>query len=349
MMAANETFIERLANYISIGMPPLQLDGTLIIQIVNLLALMFILQRFFFKPVKDILEKREAIIKGNLNDAKTAQDKAEAALRIMEDEILQAKQKASAALSDLRQQGMAEQIKIVETAKEHGKLLIEKGVKEIEKSTYEAKAILLKDAEGIASEITSKMLGSAKAILSIIIILAIPSITHAAGGGEAGHAPPALSDWLFRIINFAVLAAVLGFLLFKFGKDILVKRRIEVERQLREAEETRAAAKKRLAEIEERIHKKEEEIKAILEDARMRGEREKTLLIEEGNKVRQRLESHAKARIEQELKKAKEELHIEAVNLAIGLAEKKIKKDFGSKEQDSLIEEYIIKIGEKRS
>ena len=32
----------------------------------------------------------------------------------------------------------------------------------------------------------------------------------------------------------------------------------------------------------------------------------------------------------------------------MGLAEKKIKRDFGSKEQDRLIEEYIIKIGEKR-
>ena len=180
-------------------------------------------------------------------------------------------------------------------------------------------------------------------------ILLFPQIAYAVStGGEAGHAPATISDWLFRIINFAVLAAVLGFLLLKFGKGLLVKRRIEVERQLREAEEIKSAAKKRLTEIEERIHKKEEEIKAILEDARMRGEREKTLLIEEGNKARQRLETHAKGRIEQELAKAKEELYIEAVNLAMGLAEKKIKKDLGSKEQDKLIEEYIIKIGERR-
>ncbi|MBI5044200.1 MAG: ATP synthase F0 subunit B [Nitrospirae bacterium] len=186
-----------------------------------------------------------------------------------------------------------------------------------------------------------------KKTLFIIIFLAIPSIAHAAGGGEAGS--HSLLDWLFRIINFAVLAAVLGFLLFKFAKDLLVKRKIEVERLLKEAEETKFAAKKRLTEIEERIHKKEEEIKAILEDARMRGEREKTLLIEEGDKVRQRLETHAKGRIEQELKKAKEELHKEAVNLAVELAEKKIKKDIGNNEQSSLVEEYLIKIGGNRS
>jgi F-type H+-transporting ATPase subunit b len=162
MTAANETFIERLTNYISIGMPPIQINGTLIIQIINLLVLMFILQRFFFKPLKDVLEKREAIIKGHLNEAKESQDRAEAALKMIEGELAQAKQKASSALSDLRQQGMAEQMKIVEAAKEQGSLLIEKGVKEIEKSASEAKKILLKDAEVVASEITSKMFSSAK-------------------------------------------------------------------------------------------------------------------------------------------------------------------------------------------
>lgn len=183
----------------------------------------------------------------------------------------------------------------------------------------------------------------------ITTILLFPQIAYAVStGGEAGHEPATISDWLFRIINFAVLAGVLGYLIGKALKDLLVKRRIAVERELKEAEETKIASKKRLAEIEERVRKKEEEIKAILEDALKRGEREKALLIEEGNKVRERLESHAKARIEQELRKAKEELHIEAVNLAIELAENRIKKSINSKEQGRLIEEYIIKIGEKR-
>lgn len=164
MIAANETLIERLANYISIGMPPLQLNGTLFIQVVNLLALMFILQRFLFKPVKDVLEKREAIIKSNLNDAKEAQDMAESALKIIEGELSQAKQKASSVLSDLRQQGMAEQIKIIEAAKEQDKMLIEKSVKEIEQSAKEAKKILFKDAEVVASEITFKIVSSSAKI-----------------------------------------------------------------------------------------------------------------------------------------------------------------------------------------
>ena len=141
----------------------LELNWTLFAQIINIFILMLILQRFLFKPIKDVLEKREAIIKGHLNEAKEAQDKAESALRIIEDELAQVKQKASSALSDLRQQGMAEQMKIVKAAKEQGKILIEKSVREIEQSAKEAKKILFKDAEAVASEITSKILSSATA------------------------------------------------------------------------------------------------------------------------------------------------------------------------------------------
>lgn len=157
MTTANETIIGRLTNYFSVGMPPIQLDGTLLIQIFNLLALIFILQRFFFKPIKDVLEKREAIIKGDLNEAKEAQEKAESELKVIEGELVQAKQKAISALTELRQQGTAEQMKIVETAKEQGKLLIEKGVKEIEQGVKDAKKTLSKDAEAVALEITAKM------------------------------------------------------------------------------------------------------------------------------------------------------------------------------------------------
>jgi F-type H+-transporting ATPase subunit b len=185
-----------------------------------------------------------------------------------------------------------------------------------------------------------------KAIITIII-LSIPHIAYAVGAGkEAEPATPA--DWLFRIINFSLLVGILIYFVGGILKSSLAARKDEVERLVKEAEETAKEAKKRLAEIEERVRKREEEVRAIIEDAKKRGENEKTLLIEEGNKVRERLERHAKVRIEQELKKAKEALHIEAVTLTMEFAEKKIKKDFTNKDQDNLIEEYLIKIMEKK-
>ena len=185
-----------------------------------------------------------------------------------------------------------------------------------------------------------------KAIITIII-LSMPHIAYAVGAGKEAE-PATPSDWLFRIINFSLLAGVLIYFVGGILKSSLLERKNAVERLLKEAEETAQEAKKRLAEIEERVRKREEEAMAIIEDAKNRGESEKALLIEEGNKVRERLERHEKVRIDQELKKAKDALHIEAVTLTMEFAEKKIKKDFTNKDQDNLIEEYLAKIMEKK-
>lgn len=136
----------------------LDINWTLLLQIANVLILILILQRFLFKPITKILDERDARIKGPLEEAKNVQERAEKALKIIEDELVEARQKAAAILSEVRRKGTAEQMKIVEAAKEHERDMIAKAVKEIEKEADEAKKILRKDAEEIASEITVKIL-----------------------------------------------------------------------------------------------------------------------------------------------------------------------------------------------
>ncbi|MBI3354348.1 MAG: ATP synthase F0 subunit B [Nitrospirae bacterium] len=136
----------------------LDINWTLLLQIVNVLILIFILQRLLFKPITKVLDEREARIRGPLEEAKNVQEKAEKALKIIEDELVQARQKAAAILSEVRREGMAEQIKIVEAAKEIERDMIAKAAKEIEKEADKAKKILRKDAEIIASEIAVKIL-----------------------------------------------------------------------------------------------------------------------------------------------------------------------------------------------
>ncbi len=136
----------------------LDINWTLLLQIVNVLILIFILQRLLFKPITKVLDEREARIRGPLEEAKNVQEKAEKALKIIEDELVQARQKAAAILSEVRREGTAEQMKIVEAAKEHERELIATAAKEIEKEAAEAKKILQKDAEIIASEISFKIL-----------------------------------------------------------------------------------------------------------------------------------------------------------------------------------------------
>ncbi len=136
----------------------LDINWTLLLQIFNVLILLFILQRLLFKPITKVLDEREAIISSHLNLAKVAQQKAEEALKIIEEKLVEARHEGIAVLSEFRQHGMTEQMKIVEAAKEHERELIARAAREIEKEAFEAKKILQKDAEIIASEISFKIL-----------------------------------------------------------------------------------------------------------------------------------------------------------------------------------------------
>ena len=173
------------------------------------------------------------------------------------------------------------------------------------------------------------------------------SLVAFASGGEAVHTP-LWKEYLWKIINFGVLF----FVLFKFGKkplqDFLKTRTELIEKTLKEAQEAKILAQKALAEVEERLKVKDKELEEILSSARQSGENEKSRLIEEGNKMKAKILEQAKTNIAYELREAKAAIKAEAVEIAMELAEKKIRDKIGKSEQDMLLEESLMKIEGKK-
>ncbi|MDO9288794.1 MAG: ATP synthase F0 subunit B [Thermodesulfovibrionales bacterium] len=168
-----------------------------------------------------------------------------------------------------------------------------------------------------------------------------------ASGGEAAHTP-LWKEYLWKIINFGVLF----FVLFKFGKkplqDFLKTRTELIEKTLKEAQEAKILAQKALAEVEERLKVKDKELEEIISSARQSGEKEKARLIEEGSRMKAKILEQAKTNIDYELREAKAAIKAEAVEIAMELAEKKIKEKIGKAEQDMLLEESLMKIEGKK-
>lgn len=193
-------------------------------------------------------------------------------------------------------------------------------------------------------------LQNAKALNSFILLL-LPilflqilttAVIASTGGGE--HSAT-LSDWLWRIVNFGILVALLYILIKKFRlKDILKSRSEGIEKAIRDAEEAKEAARKGLEEIQIRLSQKDKEVEAILNAARIDGEKEMAALIQEGERIGEGLIRQAGENIEQEVRKAKESLREEAVNLALELAEGKIKKNIKKEDREAILEEYFKKM-----
>jgi len=180
-------------------------------------------------------------------------------------------------------------------------------------------------------------------VFALIAVSCQLSAVFASSGEAEGYS--LFKDYLWKIIDFGILVFLLVVLLKKVDIKGYLKGRTElIEKGLKDAKEAKELAQKALAEVEERLKVKNKELEEIIASARQSGEKEKTRLIEEGNKLKEKILEQAKTNIDFELKKAKEAIKAEAVEIAMGLAEKKIKGMLTREEQTRLLEESIAKI-----
>ncbi len=164
---------------------------------------------------------------------------------------------------------------------------------------------------------------------------------------EGGHAEEItfLGDWLPRLVNFAIIAAVVVYFARKPVRDFFKARSAEIAKSMQESKEARERAVAALAEMEQKIKELEAETGRMAADSQARGEKDRQALIEEGKKVAQDIRSQVKQGIEIELQKAKTALAVEASLLSIDLAEGKIKEKITGQDHDRIVKEYISKVG----
>lgn len=160
----------------------------------------------------------------------------------------------------------------------------------------------------------------------------------AEAGGEHGSS---IMDWVWKIINFAILIVILIKFAGKPLKEHFRQRRDLIEKGIKEAREAKELAMKALAEVEERLKLKDKEIEEIISAAKNSGEKEMERLIEEGEKLKSKILEQAKTNIEYEVKRAKETIKAEAVDAAMHLAEEKIKSKMTKDDHERLLAESL--------
>ena len=171
------------------------------------------------------------------------------------------------------------------------------------------------------------------------------TVSFAFASGAEGGEPNLFKAYFWAIINFLILVFLLAFMMKKMDIKGYFRKRTElIEQSLKEAREAKELAQKALKEVEERLKIKDREVEDILKAARESGERESGRLAEEGDKLNARILEQTKNNIDFEVKMAKEAIKHEAVEVAMELAEKKLKGKLTKDEQVKLLEESIAKI-----
>jgi F-type H+-transporting ATPase subunit b len=174
-----------------------------------------------------------------------------------------------------------------------------------------------------------------------ILQLALASLAF---GAEQAAQGGQWKEWLWKILNFGILVFILVKFLHKPLKEFLRKRTELIEKTLKEAQEAKELAGKALAEVQARLKLKDKEIEDILAQAERSAKAEHDLLLQNGEQMKEKILEQARNNIDYELKLAKESIKAEAVQIAVELAEQKLKEKLTKGSHFKLIEESVTKL-----
>jgi len=168
-----------------------------------------------------------------------------------------------------------------------------------------------------------------------------PTKAAETGHGEANESEePEGPSVLWAWANFIILAGGLGYLIKKHAGPWFASRSVAIRRGLAEAEEIRTKAEERAAEVDRKLASLQSEIEALRTNAHREQAAEAERIRQQSAADLERLREHAASEIVAAGKAARLELKRYSAELAIGLAEQKIRRQMTPEVQGALIEGF---------
>lgn len=136
----------------------LSIDGSFLFIFLSILCLIFILNRTLFKPINQVLDERERLGAGRLDEAKRLLAQHEARLSGYEAQLQQARAEAYQHLESQRREAQAARAEAIAQAKSDVTAQIDAAKQEIANQTAAAKSNLEQEARAMAATISSQLL-----------------------------------------------------------------------------------------------------------------------------------------------------------------------------------------------
>ncbi len=171
----------------------------------------------------------------------------------------------------------------------------------------------------------------------IVCLLAAASFAQEKPGGEESGGNLDLWKWA----NFLVLAGAIGYLVAKNAPAFFAARSLTIRKEIIEAEEARKDAEARAAAVDKRLANLEAEIAALRGEAHeeARAETERIALHTAAELAK--IQMHSEQGIAAAGKAARLELKRYSADLAIQLAERKIRARMTPATQDALVRGFV--------
>jgi F-type H+-transporting ATPase subunit b len=165
---------------------------------------------------------------------------------------------------------------------------------------------------------------------------------------EAHGGGPPWGDFFQRLLNFAIMAGILIWLLKKPVSNYFTSRRETIQKTLADLEQKKKEAEKHCAEYKAKLAALDEETEKIVTEYIEEGEAEKQKIIAEAQKQAEYIKQQAQLAINQEIRAAREALQEEIAELSAVAAEDILKKNIRTEDQERLIQDFTTKVVEAK-
>ena len=136
-----------------------ELNSTLVIQMINFFLLIFLLNVFLYKPILKIIQKRNNLMNKSREETLSLHEAVDKKVAEYEEKLHQARMEAMNQRDQIKAEGVNAAAAIVEEAKNEVSTMVEGFRAKLEKEREEARTILRDRTKDIALEISEKILG----------------------------------------------------------------------------------------------------------------------------------------------------------------------------------------------
>lgn len=324
----------------------LDLNITIIYQIIGYLVFLVIIQLLLKKPFLKILAERDARINGKLKEAEKIESVIKSGMEDYEARLKEATLEGMDDRAKLKAEGLSEEQAITEAARGEAATYLESIKGQIANSKVDALKELKEESKSFSREIVNKVLSrkalSILAFLAPAALILLPSLACASsgGGGEEGGVP--IMVW--KVLNFSIFAVIFYLIWKKVGRKLLIERADEIKTALTEAAAMKESACAKEKEYNQKLALFDAKIEEIHIELKKDGEAEKVRILKEAELSAIRIKEQAKQLVDLEIDRAKAELRKEVSLLSVEMAKDILEKELTIEDQERLAKESLEKI-----
>ena len=193
-----------------------------------------------------------------------------------------------------------------------------------------------------------------KIVLATVLVGLSVAVAQASETGAAEHKSlytilaenpmPLLKDFLWRVLNVAVLIWVIVKFAGKPLREFFSGRRETLQKGVTEAQAAKVATAKLFIEYQAKLDGLEGELKAMEEKASLEAEREQERMRKETETLVAKLKLQARQMADQEVASAQRSLRNEAAKLAVEVAERLVKENVSDSDRQRMVDNYLEKV-----